>query len=66
MMHLKENGNLYLEYREGEYYAELYGMTKVVVGGKAYWKGNLSALRKEAVKNLLDDRGIDWKSPKGP
>lgn len=65
MMHLKENGNLYLEYREGEYYAELYGMTKVVVGGKAYWKGNLSALRKEAVKNLLEDRGIDWKSPQG-
>jgi hypothetical protein len=39
MMHLKENGNLYLEYREGEYYAELYGMTKVVVGGKSLLEG---------------------------
>jgi SWI/SNF-related matrix-associated actin-dependent regulator of chromatin subfamily A-like protein 1 len=65
MIYLKDNGDLYLQYREGEYYAELYGLQRVEIKGRNYWKGNLSALRKEAVKNLLDDRGLNWKSPEG-
>ena len=47
MIYLKDNGDLYLQYREGEYYAELYGLQKVEIKGRNYWKGNLSALRKE-------------------